>query len=374
VRTDRDAAFEEMLSNPQDVENILRYARLSVQLREFEAAISALERLLDIQPNNATARLDLGISYFALGAYSVAGIHIEDAIATGALSDQDKRSAERYLEAIEKRSAPTSFSGEYALGAAYSDDVEAFGISLFGQLDWQHDLGGPKQTIWQTELLGNVLTFPGEDADRAVAVLRTGPVYSLSNDAFGPRLRPFLELDMDRDDDGFDNTVVSLGAQYQNSLSAEWAVSASLQAGKAWWEDEVDGTQTRAHLGLVYRPSRNTKLGLSLLGQIDDTDDDDLSRNSTALRFSFSQAFDSGFGSSDRKSVVRGYAQYRRDDFADSAADREDTRKSLGLSLRMFLSEDSFVEGSVSHVNRDSNVASVEKTENIYRLVFGQEF
>jgi hypothetical protein len=71
----RDAVFAQMLAAPADPVLMLEYARLSVRLRDFEAAASTLERLLDLQPDNAAARLELATAYFALGAYEVAEYH-----------------------------------------------------------------------------------------------------------------------------------------------------------------------------------------------------------------------------------------------------------------------------------------------------------
>ena len=44
IRAERDAAAAAMLDNPTDQDAMLRHARLSIRLREFEPAVSTLER------------------------------------------------------------------------------------------------------------------------------------------------------------------------------------------------------------------------------------------------------------------------------------------------------------------------------------------
>jgi DNA-binding SARP family transcriptional activator len=51
----------------------------------IEAAAATLERLIDLEPANATARLELATAYFAMGNYPLAEFHLNAAAASGAL-------------------------------------------------------------------------------------------------------------------------------------------------------------------------------------------------------------------------------------------------------------------------------------------------
>jgi tetratricopeptide (TPR) repeat protein len=64
--------------------------------RDFEAAAATLERLIDLEPANATARLELATAYFAMGNYPLAEFHLNAAAASGALSAEQLASAEAY--------------------------------------------------------------------------------------------------------------------------------------------------------------------------------------------------------------------------------------------------------------------------------------
>ena len=67
-----EAAFQEIFKDPGNLDKTFRYAELAVELGNFEAAISALERMLLINPNLPRVRLELGVLYFRLGSYQLA--------------------------------------------------------------------------------------------------------------------------------------------------------------------------------------------------------------------------------------------------------------------------------------------------------------
>jgi Flp pilus assembly protein TadD len=93
LEAERAAVFARMLDAPADRVLMAHYARLSIQLRDFEAAAATLERLIDLEPANATARLELATAYFAMGNYPLAEYHLNAAAASGALSPEQLASA-----------------------------------------------------------------------------------------------------------------------------------------------------------------------------------------------------------------------------------------------------------------------------------------
>ena len=58
-----DAAFQETLSKPADLDVLFRFASLAAQTGDLEGAISALERMLLINPDLPRVRLELGGLY-----------------------------------------------------------------------------------------------------------------------------------------------------------------------------------------------------------------------------------------------------------------------------------------------------------------------
>ena len=72
LQAEYDALFEQMFRDPSDLEVTFRYAEVSALLGNFEAAISALERMLLFNPDLPRVRLELGVLYFRLGSFALA--------------------------------------------------------------------------------------------------------------------------------------------------------------------------------------------------------------------------------------------------------------------------------------------------------------
>lgn len=89
--------------NPTDYEATYRYVTLSSDLRDYEAGIGALERLLMFNPNLARARKELGFLYARLGAYGLAAQHLRKALGEGGLDPVQVAQIESQLPDIEKR-------------------------------------------------------------------------------------------------------------------------------------------------------------------------------------------------------------------------------------------------------------------------------
>mgnify|MGYP000955014699 CR=1 FL=1 len=89
--------------NPTDCEATYRYVLLSTELRDYEAGIGALERILMFNPNLARARKELGFLYARLGSYEVSAQHLRKALAEGGLDAVQVAQIEAQLPDIEKR-------------------------------------------------------------------------------------------------------------------------------------------------------------------------------------------------------------------------------------------------------------------------------
>ncbi|MGD9545284.1 MAG: tetratricopeptide repeat protein [Methylocystis sp.] len=89
--------------NPTDYEATYRYVLLSTELRDYEAGIGALERILMFNPNLSRARKELGLLYARLGAYELSAQHLRKALAEGELDPVQVAQIEAQLPDIEKR-------------------------------------------------------------------------------------------------------------------------------------------------------------------------------------------------------------------------------------------------------------------------------
>jgi tetratricopeptide (TPR) repeat protein len=102
-----EALFKRMYDNPADVDLTFEYAAMATKLGDYEAAASALERILMFNPNLPRVKLQLGQLYFKLGSYKTARSYLDQA--RGIDSPTDVRAeAARFIAAIEERQRPAS--------------------------------------------------------------------------------------------------------------------------------------------------------------------------------------------------------------------------------------------------------------------------
>ena len=376
----RQAVFAQLLNAPADRALMLQYARLSVRMRDFEAAAATLERFVDLEPGNVGARVELAIAYFSLGAYDVAEYHLAAAQASGALTpEQAERVAAYQQESAERDGGPHQFTGRLAVGRAWTREAEEIGNFGTAALEWRFDLGGPNVTQWLTQLT-HASYMPGEQSfnDRQVTRLRTGPEFRLTGDAYGPRLQPYVEVTWFRDDSfGFgDYNAIAYGLAYQNPHDARWTSYADIQTGRA--EAQVAfGTEfdfREASVALGYRPSRETRIRGTLRWH--EQDDDFTVITTRGIRIDAVHAFEITGDSLwvfPRRWELRGFGQRSliEQDFGGFFVD-EITETSFGGGLRAFVTDEFFVEARGARLEREQPFFFQQET--VYSLQIGWEF
>lgn len=130
----KQALFEQMLRNPNDLDATFEYADVAAKLGDNEAALGALERMLLFNPNLPRVQLELGALYFRLGSFDAAQGYFEKALAANPPADVKAR-IETYLAQILKQQSPEHFSGLLFFGAQYQSDANvAPGSSLINTL------------------------------------------------------------------------------------------------------------------------------------------------------------------------------------------------------------------------------------------------
>ena len=118
-----DAAFQETLSKPADLDVLFRFATLATQTGDLEGAVSALERMLLINPDLPRVRLELGVLYYRLGSYEVARTYLDTALKSPSLPADVRGKAQEYLAEIESKSKPSSLGGEVFFGWRYQSNA-----------------------------------------------------------------------------------------------------------------------------------------------------------------------------------------------------------------------------------------------------------
>ncbi len=370
-------AFAAMLASPADINAMLAYAQASVKLRDYEAAVSTLERLLDIRPGSKEARFELAVAYHALGAYEIAQYHLNILETQGELTEQQSRSLNGFAKNASARSADETWKGYAAAGLSYAPNGANWGGNAQFGLRWRQDLGGPNSTYWQTDLRGALYGFrDGAGLDVGRVMLRTGPRIALDGTAYGPKIRPYLEINGTWDADDQDSATLGLGMEYANTYSAQWSSFFDVEIGRSFGLDTGtdDGRYVSAVGGVTWRPSRDTRLRLSLLGQQMWAETATSDRLSLGARVDLSHEFTNPLRSSDRKWRASLYAQTQRVDYANDPSNREDQILSAGLRLRAYLKDDFFVQASLNSSRRDSSDDTLDTYTPVYGLLFGLEF
>src|SRR5260370_17526436 len=131
----------------------------------MEGVISALERMLLINPDLARVRLELGVLYYRLGSYEVARTYLDTALKSPSLPADVRGKAQEYLAEIESKAKPSSLGGEVFFGWRYQSNANlgpaGSSVLLFGQpanLN-QQGLGTPHWAVVSSAVIPHPYNF-----------------------------------------------------------------------------------------------------------------------------------------------------------------------------------------------------------------------
>jgi tetratricopeptide (TPR) repeat protein len=103
MRPQYDAAFQEMLNNPGDLEAKFKYAAIAKKAGDLEGAIGTYEGLLLVQSDLPKVRVELGMLYYQLKSYPVARSHLEAALKSPTLPADLRKPTEELLTKMPKQ-------------------------------------------------------------------------------------------------------------------------------------------------------------------------------------------------------------------------------------------------------------------------------
>jgi tetratricopeptide (TPR) repeat protein len=129
LQAQKDALFQQMLSDPSNLDVTFAYADVSARLGDYEAAVSALERMLLFNPDLPRVQLELGALYYRMGSYDLARSYFERAAAANPPTEVRAR-VDQYLADIEKAESRHHVSGYVFSGVQYQTDANVAGSSL----------------------------------------------------------------------------------------------------------------------------------------------------------------------------------------------------------------------------------------------------
>ena len=118
----KEALFQQMLRNPANLDVTFAYADVSARLGDYEAAVSALDRMLLFNPDLPRVQLELGALYFRMGSYDLARDYFERAAAANPPPEVRARIND-YLAQIASAQSRHHISGYFFLGGQYQTDA-----------------------------------------------------------------------------------------------------------------------------------------------------------------------------------------------------------------------------------------------------------
>lgn len=193
LEAQRKALFAQMLRDPSDLDAAFEYAALSVQAGDLESAVSTLERMLVFAPGLPRLQFELGVLYYRLGAFEMAGTYFREVQAASDVPPEVLAEIGGYLQAIEARASGNLVSGIVAVGARYQTNANS----------------GPNSTLISLNglpfvLSGNALGAP--DANGFAAA------------------RLNASLDLESQGDRFDIALNAYGAIYHQTRSLDTGI------------------------------------------------------------------------------------------------------------------------------------------------------
>ncbi|MEM9063054.1 MAG: hypothetical protein AAGD13_21540 [Pseudomonadota bacterium] len=238
-----------LLDDPANIELMFAHAGVSIKLRDYEAAITTLERLLIFEQDLSRVRLELAVAYYNLGSYGVAKLYFNQVLEDQAVPENTRELVASYLGAIGARTADNQLSVVLNVGTTYStnanlgpaDDTvtiggvpgfvllangksqEDFGARILLYGTHEMDLGRANDDSWNTDFSVFALRYSDVEQGNTVALrVRTGPWLNLTEEANGLKVRPYYEgsyLNSADETVYFGNFV---GAEVTTPLSTDW--------------------------------------------------------------------------------------------------------------------------------------------------------
>jgi len=374
LEAQRQTVFAQLLSDPVNRALMAEYVRLSVELRDFESVAATLERLVALEPANLDARLDLAQAYSAIGAHELANVQIAAVLAAGPSAGQTAR-AETLQTAAGRQSNDTRFSGAVTVGIQGSDIPEDRGLTASLALTARIDMGGPNAHDWLTEFgMSGFSSFDGAFAnDTGFLRLRTGPEFRITGESFGPRLQPYLQLSATRDSSDTDLDEAVLGFALQLPFNERWTSFADLSYGRA----RVPETDERhdvldLSLGTTYRPGPNTALRVALIytadiGALEDS-------AATMAQLGISRSFDNPLPGVGRDWRLGAHVVGDITEVTGGRDPRTEEGISYGLSLRGYMSDQTFFELGATRSWRRASLAGFDTESTLASFQIGWEF
>ncbi len=300
VQQSYDAAFIEMYKDVGNLDKTFDFAELAVQVGDLEGAIAALERMLIIDPNLPTVRMQLGVLYMQLESYAMAYAYLAEVRDHDQVPADVKQEAENLIGQIDAVTSAHKLTATVLAGIRYQTNANSGPLTnrilLFGeesiladqyteQSDSDFSVTGQFQYVYDFEA-EPVVTFDAglsvyanrqddqNQLDTRLIELTAGPRFE-----FSPSVRNFQEIkpyllvsDLVMDDN---DMFRDLGGGFSVSSRQAWNLDAryverdyddSSQAG-------LEGPRTRLTFGNTFAVSDQISGSLAVTAFDENTED-----------------------------------------------------------------------------------------------------
>ncbi len=409
LRAKQQTLFDTMRAKPQDLDAMFDYAEVSVQLQDYEAAISTLERMLIFNSNLPRVRLELGALYFNIGAYSLAEYYFLSVAGAGGVPEAVRGRIDKFLAEIAKRTRKHSFKGRIEAGIIYDSNAnlgpadsnvllfgrpavlvsgsggdEDAGGRVYAQITHRYAISGPTADYWQTD--GSFFGRRYSEVDTGASdafYIRTGPRLSLDDALYGPKLRPFIDVEYARADESKLYQGGGVGFEYTAVLSGAVSTFSTLRAGIRAHDSArsgEDGFLLSGRSGLAWKPAKDVTLTAAVSGLVDDAKSQSQSNDGGALRLTASYDYDPGLAPADRnwRLSAQASAAYRRyrapDPVVSPTQARRDVELRLGVQNTFYFRDGFYASLGASGLVRESNLSNFDLSNVGLTAVIGIEF
>jgi hypothetical protein len=120
-----DDAFASMMADPQNLDKTFAFAELAARKGDLEGAVSALERMLFVNPDLPRVKLELGVLYFRLGSYETARAYLQSALDTPEVPQAVRDRAATFLTEIDRRASVNQLTGSLFGGMRVQSNANA---------------------------------------------------------------------------------------------------------------------------------------------------------------------------------------------------------------------------------------------------------
>lgn len=365
----RAAAYARMFEAPTDRGAMLDYLRASLELRDFEAVIATLERLVALEPNNAQARQQLALAYFALGSNAISAEKLRP-LASSADAQTAARAAP-YLRAASDRAAPSAISGTASIGGTAASRAQDNSVETALTLTWRQDMGTAGTAQWLTDVAASARRHhdQGGQPTASIFALRSGPEFRIGPDAESPLAQPFLVMTATRDIHGNQELRYGAGGALRARLGQRGGLIADLAFGTLDTQTNGRGSFVDMALAGSYRLSAATTVQVRLSQH---NQRGLLAPDQTAqqARLELSHSFRPTFSTLARDWRLGAMVQRR----TIVSASRDDQETMAGVMGRMWLTQQVYLDAALGQSRKHEGAAIAAQSTNWLTLRLGWEF